>query len=44
MAGKIGVVPGKQTDLRVYAKRVLWVMFTINFLNYMDRFILPTAL
>ena len=44
MAGKIGLVAGKQTDLRFYAKRVLWVMFTINFLNYMDRFILPTAL
>src|SRR5689334_15323731 len=27
-----------------YARRVLWIMFAINFLNYMDRFILPTAL
>jgi MFS family permease len=30
--------------VRTYAKHVLWVMFAINFLNYMDRFILPSVL
>ncbi|MFI5274103.1 MAG: MFS transporter, partial [Ktedonobacterales bacterium] len=29
---------------RSYARRVLWIMFAINFLNYMDRFILPSVL
>jgi MFS transporter, Spinster family, sphingosine-1-phosphate transporter len=29
---------------RSYATRVLWIMFAINFLNYMDRFILPSVL
>ncbi len=29
---------------RSYASHVLWIMFAINFLNYMDRFILPSAL
>lgn len=35
-----------QTGTRAvsYARNVLWVMFAINFLNYMDRFILPSAL
>jgi MFS family permease len=27
-----------------YARRALWIMFAINFLNYMDRFILPSVL
>ncbi len=29
---------------RSYASHVLWIMFAINFLNYMDRFILPSVL
>src|SRR5665213_1310499 len=29
---------------RSYATHALWIMFAINFLNYMDRFILPSAL
>ncbi len=29
---------------RSHAAQVLWIMFAINFLNYMDRFILPSVL
>jgi MFS family permease len=28
----------------IYARRALWIMFAINFLNYMDRFILPSVI
>src|SRR5260370_39843521 len=37
-------VAGAPSRVRSYATRVLWVMFAINFLNYMDRFILPSVL
>src|SRR5260370_26426539 len=36
--------PVARSQAGTYARRVLWVMFAINFLNYMDRFILPSAL
>ncbi|MDB5077204.1 MAG: hypothetical protein JWO42_3383 [Chloroflexi bacterium] len=35
---------GAPSRVRSYAKHVLWIMFAINFLNYMDRFILPSVL
>jgi len=40
-------IPARQTTTShaySYASRVLWIMFAINFLNYMDRFILPSVL
>lgn len=36
--------PISHARVRSYARQALWIMFAINFLNYMDRFILPSAL
>jgi len=38
------VVPKQEASIYMIARRVFWVMFAINFLNYMDRFILPSVL
>jgi MFS family permease len=37
-------VPSARARAGSYARRVLLIMFAINFLNYMDRFILPSVL
>lgn len=43
MAAAIAV-PSSRATVGSYARRALWIMFAINFLNYMDRFILPSVL
>ena len=44
MAVTTAAIPSLRTNTASYARRALWIMFAINFLNYMDRFILPAAL
>lgn len=41
----LALAPARSTSrVGVYARRALWIMFAINFLNYMDRFILPSVI